>query len=341
MPEVSTPKVIKHKRTFLDFFPVPEFLLISTAGISITDHHVRFTEFKKGKYRGELELTHYATAEIPHGLIESGAIKNAEPVIPVVKEIGRKYGVKYTRATLPEEKAYVFTTTIARVPDDGLRDAVAFIIEENVPVELATSVFDFEIIPSGTDAKEVKVAVSVLPTQVVENYSAIFRGAGMIPISFDIESQAIARAVIPAGDMSPYLIINLSTYNTGFYVAEEEVVQFSSTIANGAIGGAEAAKQLRDEMRKIFSFWNMRVDKNGVPQKRIEKIIITGAEATNEAFLKEVMTGIEIPYEIGNVWVNTTEHKENIPNIAFKDSLTYTAAIGLTLPNRHGQKKNV
>ena len=106
---ISLPK----QKTFLDLFPAPEFLLMSTAGISITDHDTKFVQLRRKLLEDGFRPIHLGKSDNPKGAVESGLITNSESLIPVLKEIASNYGIHYVHATLPEEKAYLFTTTIA------------------------------------------------------------------------------------------------------------------------------------------------------------------------------------------------------------------------------------
>src|SRR3989344_3950548 len=126
--------VSSKQRTFLDFFPVPEFLLLSTTGIVITDTDTKFVQLHREIFGDGFELAHATKVTNPRGVVESGLIENPNELVPILKKLASHYNISYARASLPDEKAYLFTTAISWVPPEGCRDAVAFIVEENVPV---------------------------------------------------------------------------------------------------------------------------------------------------------------------------------------------------------------
>lgn len=333
------------QKTFLDFFPTPEFLLLSTTGITITDVDTKFVQLRRKIFGDGFELAHASKVDNPKGAVESGLINNSDELVSILKKLASHYNIRYARASLPEEKAYLFTTNINWVPSEGLKDAVAFIIEENVPVSLAESVFDFEIINENESAGKIKLAVSVLPENVVNAYVGLFESALITPVSFDLESQAIARTVIHRGDKRPHLIINLSLKKTGFYVVEEEVVQFSTTSAYG-VGGDDPYPNLNDlkaEMRKVFAFWNARIDdplrqssseasKSGQPGKKIEKVILCGLGRSRADFVEKLMSESEVPYASADVWSNMSSSRKHVSEMSFDESIDYASAIGLVLP---------
>lgn len=319
----------------MDFFPVPEFMLLSMTGVVITDDDTRFVELKRGLFGDGFELVHASKIANPKGAVESGIIVSPQNLSPVVKKLSEHYGSNYVCAVLPEERAYLFTTTIDWVPREGLKDAVAFIVEENAPVSLAESVFDFEIINSDQKAGEIKVAVSVIPKDIVKSYEDFLESIGITPISFELESQATARAVVHREDKRSQLIINLSLKKTGFYVVEDGVVQFSTTpiFSIGADGAYANLADLRAEMRKVITFWNVRTDKYGRPSKKIEQIVLCGQGASDTVFVEKLMEGSEIGHQPADVWLNLSSSRDHTPAIHFEESLSYTPVVGLVLPH--------
>lgn len=327
-------RALARRQSFMDFFPVPEFMLLSMTGIVITDDDTRFVELKRGMFGDGFELVHASKAPNPKGAVESGLIVSPQNLAPVAKKMSEHFGTNYAKAVLPEERAYIFTTIIDRVPHDGLRDAVAFIIEENAPVSLAESVFDFEIIKSDRQTGEIKLAVSVIPKDIVKSYENFLESIGITPTAFELESQAVARAVIHREDRRPQLIINLSTKKTGFYVVEDGVVQFSTTpvFGIGADGSYSNIADLRAEIRKIITFWNIHTDKHGRPGKKIEQIVLCGHGASDATFVEKLMEGSEVDHQLADVWLNLSTSRDRTPPIPFEESLGYAPAIGLVLP---------
>jgi hypothetical protein len=328
--------ILSRHKTFYDFFPVPDFLLLAASGVALSDESVKLVEFKKGGKHGELRLLHASESLLPKGAMEGGVIHNKEAVVGALKEFRERLGVKYTRAVLPEEKAYLFTAHIEEVPQKDVRDAVAFIVEENAPVSLEESVFDYEVIGKFKGYSGIKVAVSVMAKSVVESYIDLFESVDLTPVAFDLESQAIARAVVPQGNRQSILIINLSERKTGLYIVEDGIVQFSLTPSfdphDGRFTGGSS--NLRAEIQKLFIFWNTRLDKRGIPEKKIERIIVTGPGASNSNFIESLLSGIEVPHFAANVWRNAFSLENWAPDLTFEESLGYATAVGLALGNR-------
>lgn len=323
---------LSKSNTFYNHFPTPEYLTLSTSGIAIKDEGINFIELHHGLFGTGLKLKSHENIPLQEGVVQSGSIYSEEKLAIALKSLSVKHRLSYTRATLPEEKAYLFTTSIQRVPEEGLKDAVAFIIEENVPVSLADSVFYFDIIGEDAKSPEIKVAVSVLPKQMVSAYTKVFESAGITPVSYDIESQAIARSVVPKGDMSSLLILNLEEKKTGLYVVEDGVVQFTTTLQYGAAGSS--AHELKLEMRKIFAFWSARA-KPGMPERNITKALLTGSASQDHSSVSKLMAECPVEYSWGNPWVNVASADSAPPSEIYAEVAGYASVIGLALPHPH------
>jgi len=326
----------KHN-TFYNHFPTPEYLTLSTSGIAITDEAVHFIELRHSIVGKGLGLSHYEKIILPKGVVESGFINGAEKLTEVLSDLSRRYNLKYTRATLPEERAYLFSATIDKVPTEGLRDAVAFILEENVPVTLVNSVFDFDVVSTSEEAGKLKVTVAVISRKVVDFYLEVFQAADITPVSFDIESQAIARAIVHKGDKSTQLILNLGQNKTGFYVVEDEVVQFTTTLPYGAgDGGAHPhLSDLKMEINKIFTFWSAHNKSAEGGAGKIEKVLLSGPASQDHGFVEELMADTPSPYEWVTPWKNISARETELPPELVKDAQEYISAVGLAIPHPH------
>ena len=321
-------------KSFLNLFPPPTFLQLSLSGIVITDGEIKFIELKRGVFTGKLKLSRIEKINNTEGAIEAGIIVNEVSTAKALKDLAYKYGVRYVRSTLPEERAYIFTTLINNVPKEGLKDAVSFTIEENAPVSLAESLFDFEVVEFDEDSGQIKVSVSVVPRSLVSAYTALFESAGITPISFDLESQAIARAVIKKGDGATNLIVNFAYKKTGFYVVDKEVVQFSSTPPHGLDikDPDRTINELKRELLKVIDFWNGRTDEAGRREGVVQKITFCGAGSNQPDLIKKIMENINLPYSIADVWANLSSQNRGI--ITTDESLDYASSIGLVLSNK-------
>jgi Tfp pilus assembly PilM family ATPase len=313
-------------KNFFDFFPPLKFLEMPSVGFSISDTSLRFVELRD--HEGTFVLGDYSQRVIPIGAIDAGYINKPEQVIEALGDLKKKYDLKFIKATLPEEKAFVFRTQIPTIVREEMRNAVEFTIEENVPMSVSDVEFDFTIVPCAEVSSEhTDVAVCVVPKKVIEAYMAIFNEVGLTVTAFELESQAIARSVVDTEDKASYLILNLEKNKTGFYIATAGAVHFTSTMSINA----DDLPELTEEISKIY--WHAHGEKKEKGGTKIVKIILCGEGATKNGVKEFIFNKLGIEVEVANVWKNVFVLDKYVPDISLNDSLGFAAAIGLALPD--------
>ncbi len=100
--------------------------------------------------------------------------------------------------------------------------------ETNTPVSLPQSV---NVQASGPTFL---ASISVVPKALIDQYIELFEMAGMVPVSFLVENQAVSKAVIKKGDLSTQLIVHVSNKKTVLSVVSNGSVHFTSTINIGS-----------------------------------------------------------------------------------------------------------
>lgn len=356
-------------RFFRESFPPPKFLEMPAVGLSISDGAISAIEL--ARERDSFAVQRFGRRVLPPGAISGGYIFDKDRVFSELKSLKADLQFDFVNVSLSEEKAYLFKTRIPKVARGEIRGILDLTLEEHVPLKATEAIFDYIVInTAGHEAEDhSEVSVTVLPEKVVAIYSELLRSAGFIPLSFEIEAQAIARSVVGNGDRDPYLVVNFGETRTGLFIICDEVVHFTSTVAIGGqqmtaaiakylsvgIAEAEAIKTervalkdgknahlflslmntlsvLKDEVNKLLLYWHTHKELGGEAGKKIKKIILCGRDAGLSGFDDYFSLALSLPVEIGNVWRNVCSFEDCIPPIPFEDSLDYAAAVGLALP---------
>lgn len=352
----------------LALFPPPRFLAMRGVGLDISDSSVKFAGLAERPY-GKV-LASYAERPIPEGAVVNGEIADPDRLGRVLSLMRRDFGLEFVRVSLPEEKAYIFQTKIPRgATGDAARSVIEFSLEENVPITPDESVFDYEVLRGGEDNHDHDdVSVSVYPRSIVEAYAGTLRRSGLTPLSFETEAHAVARSVIPRGDLGTYLIIDIGRKRTGLAIVSRGSLAFSSTLEVGgdafsvAIekydGGSGAdtervktergllrrrgdqelyaslmasASAIRDEINRHYIYWQGRKGPDGTSSPRIEKMILCGGNANLAGLPEYLSASLRVPAARANVWVNTASFDDDIPDIDCHHALSYATAVGLAL----------
>jgi len=357
------------ERLFHEYFPPPRFLEMPAVGLNISDDAVSAVELIR--HRNAYAVGRFGRAPLPKGSVAGEYVADKDVVVGELRKLKDRLKLDFVNASLSEEKAYLFRTVIPNVSHKEIRAALEFRLEENVPLRASEAVFDYTIIEgTGHGSKDhLDVSVTVFPAKVVETYTELLDAAGLSPLSFEVEAQAISRAVIKKGDRGTYLLVNFGESKTGLFIISEEVVHFTSTVAIGGTHITEAIAKslsispeeavrvkraqarvaeeknedlflsllstlsaLKDEINKLTIYWHTHKREGGEAGPKISKMILCGRDAAIPNFADFLSPTLKSGVEVGNVWRNAFSLDEYIPPISFAESLDYAAAIGLALP---------
>jgi type IV pilus assembly protein PilM len=353
------------KRLYNKFFPTPSYLSMNSCAIDISDQSIKYGELNPSPYG--LHLSKYGREKIPEGVVVSGKIEKEDELIKILKKIKEKENLHFIRVSLPEEQMYLFTLYVPKTDNENLRDIILLQIEEYIPLKALDSVFDYDIIKENDE--NILVEVVAIASATIESYISVFNKVGLVPTSFEIEAQAIARSVIPSGDTNPTMIVDFGDARTGVSISKNGRVFLTTTLSFGGIdltnmiaknfslsfdeaekmkheyGVDEASKAqnifpailngisvLRDELNKQYKYWETHNNKNNDSnQEQINHIILCGGDANLAGLSEYLELSMKIKVENANVWVNILDTKDLVPEMSFEESLGYATVLGLAL----------
>lgn len=358
---------MKSFSSFFKYFPAPKYIGMPHVGFEISSNAIRYIEIVKSP-KG-LTLGKFGIQELVTPVVFNETLSSNQDLIMSLKKLQKANKFNFVEISIPEEKAYLFTTEVPSGDEEVVRSHIEFHLEENVPVALADTVFDYHIIKRNSKKGTDFASVSVVPRGVIEDYISLFEKCGMTPVSFLIENQAITRSIISLDDMDTYLVVNIGKAKTVLSIVNEQTVQFTSTVNIGgddfvtaiakenSITKEQAEKMirekgfvrtdnnndfflslinvvsaLRDEIQRVYMYWLSHVDKNGKDPTAPFKVLLTGRDSSIIGFREYMALSLKVPVDLANVWVNVLSFDEEIPPIEHLESLNYATVIGLALP---------
>lgn len=333
-------------------------------GLDISDQSLKFVELIPVK--NGVRVGRHGERKLPVGIIESGKIKDPKKLQEALLVLRKEEGLRFVRVSLPEEQVYLFRLRLEKSGLENVREGIELSLEEHIPIPAQDAIFDYDLL--NQDAGSLEVQVAAIPKNIIENYLAVFRESLISVQSFELEAQAISRAVIKKGDLDTCMIVDFGQTRTGIFIVSRGVVVFTSTLDIGGvslnnmikksfnISDEEAEKMkrdfglqrnienkeifsvllnsvsvLRDEIVKHFLYWNTHQDEEGKNHPPIKKIILCGGDSNLIGLPEYLSVSMKSKVEMGNVWVNIVETEKYVPEINFNKSLTFAAALGLAL----------
>lgn len=347
-------------------FTAPKFLSMPAAGLDLSRGVLRFMELENEK--GCLRVSRFGARELPLGVMVDGHVRDKKKLQEAIAGLAEEYHFSFANISLPEEQAYIVNMRLPRISPKEIHDAIELELEEHVPIPAADAMFDHVVVSQGEDRhpETLDVVVSVLPKMVIEEYIEAFSGTGIIPKSFEFESQAMARAVIRRGDNGSFLVADIGKMTTDVFVVANGVVQFSAALDIGGhhltqaivaamhcgydeaealkikhglvVGEKEAGPgkamlpvmlDLRTRLMRHYAYWQTHHgEKMG---GSIEGVYLSGGGANLKGAEEYLSAELDVRVAVANPWINVCSFEEYIPPLTFRRAHGYTAAIGLAL----------
>lgn len=342
-------------------------------GLDISELSLKFVQLKKE--RKGISLVCFGEQNVPKGLIEKGEIQDIQGLSEVLKKalLKKKKFLKSKQVILglPEEKSFFDIIKIPKVSDKELPSAVRFEAENYIPFSFDEVYFDFE--KSEATPKFQNILVAAIPKKIADPYLQVLKKAGLQPRCLEIESSAIARALIDKDKShSPLLLLDFGGTRTGLIIFSGKYLRFTTTlelasrdlttaIAKELKISKERAEQIKrkqgleekrifeaaipfltdflEQIRKYIDYYQTHTEKaeafhNG---NALKKILLCGGGSLLKGLPEFLSEELEMEVRLGNPWVNILSSPQHSPKeMGFKESLRYTTALGLALRGVEG-----
>ena len=346
-------------------------LRIPVIGLDISD---RTFKFMKLKVNGRIEFESFGETDIPAGIIEEGEIKN-ETALMNIFQTWKKEHASMIRgsvivASLPEEKSFLRLIQLPKVKNEDVGNAVRWEIEANIPLPPDNLTYDYEVVePLSGEVQHTDVVVTAFPKSIVESYAKTMNNAGLTIAALELESQAIARALIDLNSpTSAKIIVDIGKNRTSFIAFAGTAIIFTSTIQ---LGGntfeeyiakalsidAEKARELKekiglnrsenkevfqaltdalrtlvDELRQVIGYYQEHIEHlHGVDQT-IDEIVLVGGDANLFGIDTYIASALKISVRLADPFANIKKKFEaSFPPMPKTQLLAFTTTIGLSL----------
>jgi type IV pilus assembly protein PilM len=342
----------------------PEYLLPPLAGIDVSTSGIKVAHLVRGA-RG-LMLAGYAKVKLAPGVFTDGEIVNRDMVAEALVAAAAEAGISIAHVSLSESKSYLFETAVPGNEKVEWRTAIEQHLDEFVPLPPAETVFDF--VPIGrTDRGDMMVSGVGFAERIVEQTLAVFDQAHIGVQSLEGEMFASSRALLPTGDETTVLIIDIGKTTTKLSIVTKRVPRFATTITIGGhaltlavqkyfgVTEAEARRvkadkgivptpgneeylaamlstvsAIRDEISRRLEYWQERAIPGGTHEK-VSHALLVGGNASVRGLPEYLEGALKIPVAVGNVFTNCASMDIWVPSLDYTESLAFATSIGLAL----------
>ena len=263
----------------------------------------------------------------------------------------------------------MFETELKRsTPLSEMRSLLEFRLAENVPIPARDVFFDYTVLPFSSEKdRSMHVAVTAYAKETVQTYYESCLAAGLQPLAFEVEAQAMSRSVIPTDMAGAVMLVDFGKTRTGIGIVYKNTLLYTSTIdmggnqlsaalrkqlgdepeseltrlknTEGLIHGSESSvihdalmttmSVIKDELATRMQYWHLRTGAD--KDRRLQKIVLCGGSANLKGLPAYLTESLGIQAMRGNVWTNTFSLDDYIPPIDQRHSYGYATAVGLAL----------
>lgn len=204
---------------------------VAAVGLAIGDTHVRGLQLSGAL--AEAQVVGYAEAELPKTVFGSDGGLDVEGFARVLELLFNKqqYGQFTTRdvaLNLPESNCFVRVIHVAPMTDAEIDAAVPFEAESYIPIPVDQVYLDWKRL--GEVDGRVELLLVASPKDFVDRVLKAVDIASLTPVSIEVQSEALARAVVALGSRETLLIADMKASRTDLVMVERGNIQFTSTI---------------------------------------------------------------------------------------------------------------
>lgn len=345
-------------------FAPPRYLAPPFSGIDISTSGVKVVRLEKGVHG--ITLADHAQMRLPLGIFTDSEIVDRDAIVGALVTTTKEVGISSANVSLPESKAYLFETAVPGVKKSEWRTLIEQHLEELVPLPPAETAFDVIGLGRTKEGDESVVGIG-FARRMIDDTLSVFDEAGISVRALEEETFAMARALLPAGDISTTLIIDVGKTTTKMAIVTGRIPRFATTFGIGGhaltlavqkhfgVTEAEARKvkaergivaapgneeylasmlstvsAIRDEIARRLDYWQEKETQNGAHEK-VSQIILSGGNASIRGFPEYLEGALQIPVATGDVFTNFASRNTWIPALDYAESLAYATAIGLAL----------
>ncbi len=305
--------------------PPPKLLLMPYVGLNISENEIAFVELiKKGN---QYRLKSFACESFDKKYFENGEIIDNQGLSIFVGKFVKKHKIYRAKVSVPEEKVYLFTTTVPSVHEKTVYQNIESKLEENIPLKASDCIFSFDFVGHLVEQGEDLVSVTVTQESYIENYMSVLKSAGLEIMSFDSSPHAIVKALC-RDDNKIRIVADIKKSSLGTYVSLGNKLLFSSTVSLNTIDVLRQGNRkefIKYQIDKVVSYWQEQTFFN----TKIESILLLHEDNKDESMGIANIDSIEA-YE-ASVWSNVINIEKDLPSINKEDSYKYATSIGLSI----------
>jgi Tfp pilus assembly PilM family ATPase len=290
-----------------------------TLGIDLHEGGISFAALKKSGTHSVLRA--HGTISLGADAVSMGVIRESRKVRQALKDIRKKTGMRYVRASIPEEHVTIVDMTLAKTEKKKVIEKIRTKLADILPAFSGEVLINYEILSE--DSEEFHLNVSIARKSFVDEYLTLLSDAGFSVVSLVFRSAAIAASLVAKKDAAPKLIACLEGNRLGVFGVMSGFI-FACYVSE--IDQSRDFLGIKEKIDRAYIEWRKLQ-----PEQKGISVVLCGEGARESGLADYLSVSLKLDVSLGNVWENIQTFDEYIPEITKSESLAYAAAIGLAL----------
>jgi type IV pilus assembly protein PilM len=272
-------------------------------GFDIGSSYIKTVKLKE--VRGGYELELFDLHPLPAELIVDGSIIDSLRLVDSIKEMIRKTGIKTKDAVISisgHSSAIIKRISLPEMSEEELSESIKFEAEQYVPFDIEDVNLDFQIIGPKEEPGQMDVILVAVKKDIINEYIAVVKEAGLNPIIVDIDSFALENMYGVNYDIEPEK--NVALLNIGASTINMSILKGGISVftRDSSLGGNLHVEALRREFN--ISYESAERLKKG---ESVENISPDDAAAVIESASEEILSEIIRSFDY---YRSTTVHED-------------------------------
>ncbi len=359
-------------------------------GIDLGAGNIKLVELRNEQ--GRPRLVTYGMYEVPQAqVIDNDWSKRRGEAVRALKALVEQSKAK-TRLVVSALPTFAVFSSLISIPPVGpkeLGNAIRLEAKKVVPRPIEEMILDWkEVLPTTTDAKKAvtgsdedideglgritsnkapqqkKILITAAPKELVDEYVAIFKEAGLRLVSLETEALALSRSLI-GRDPSTVMIVDMGAKTTNLSIIEQGIPLVNRSVNFGgamvteqiskrtglATGQAERWKRdmgllmnrsqilpaVRDilddvlhEIEYLFQLYRRQFSPAAGGSSAIEKVVLAGGTCFVPGIAQYLAERLNVPVHIGDPWARIV-YPEDIASLLVEIGPSMAVSVGLAM----------
>jgi len=278
-------------------------------GLDLGSSYIKTVKLKESKGSYELEL--FDIHPLPPELIVDGSIIDSLRLVDSIKEMVKKTGLKAKDTVISisgHSSVIIKRISLPEMSEEELSESIKFEAEQYVPFDIEDVNLDFQIIGPKEEPGQMDVILVAVKKDIINEYIAAVREAGLTPVIVDIDSFALENMYGINYQIEPEK--NVALLNIGASTINMSILKGGISVftRDSSLGSNLHTEALRREFN--ITYENAERLKRG---ESIESVSPEDASAVIESASEEIISEIIRSFDY---YRSTTVH-EDISEVLF------------------------